>query len=150
MYREMTNSSSTWSKKGLSERVTKANNKGCYIYIYCLVFFRLFQSYVVAIIIPDQETLEPWARSKKIPGNFAELCENEVVNKDTLVILRSYVNVTCSRDSFSISLLKLHCSCIASCCRQQRTPTQCCRQLRNVAREASCRQLNARFSVVYN
>lgn len=37
-----------------------------------------FQSYVVAIIIPDQETLEPWAQSKKIPGNFANLCENEV------------------------------------------------------------------------
>ena len=42
------------------------------------VFFFQFQSYVVAIIVPDQETLEPWARSKKIPGNFADLCENEV------------------------------------------------------------------------
>ena len=41
-------------------------------------FFFQFQSYVVAIIVPDQETLEPWARSKKIPGNFADLCENEV------------------------------------------------------------------------
>ncbi|KAM7425210.1 Long-chain-fatty-acid--CoA ligase 6 [Porites harrisoni] len=39
------------------------------------------KSYVVAIIIPDQETLEPWARSKKIPGNFADLCENEEVKK---------------------------------------------------------------------
>lgn len=32
----------------------------------------------MAIVIPDQEVLEPWARSKKIPGDFAELCENEV------------------------------------------------------------------------
>lgn len=39
------------------------------------------KSYVVAIIVPDQETLEPWARSKKIPGNFADLCENEEVKK---------------------------------------------------------------------
>lgn len=36
------------------------------------------QSYVVAIIVPDQEVLEPWAQSKKIPGDFAQLCENEV------------------------------------------------------------------------
>lgn len=43
-----------------------------------------FKSYVVAIIIPDQETLEPWARSKKIPGNFAELCENEDVKRAIL------------------------------------------------------------------
>lgn len=37
-----------------------------------------FQSFVVAIIVPDQEVLEPWARSKNIHGDFAELCENEV------------------------------------------------------------------------
>ena len=36
------------------------------------------KSYVVAIVIPDQEVLEPWAKSKKIPGDFGELCENEV------------------------------------------------------------------------
>jgi len=36
------------------------------------------QSYLVAIVIPDQEVLEPWAKSKKIPGDFGELCDNEV------------------------------------------------------------------------
>ena len=36
------------------------------------------QSFVVAIVIPDQEVLEPWAKSKKIPGDFGELCDNEV------------------------------------------------------------------------
>ena len=40
--------------------------------------FLFTQSYVVAIVIPDQEVLEPWAKSKKIPGDFAELCENDV------------------------------------------------------------------------
>lgn len=39
------------------------------------------RSFVVAIIVPDQEVLEPWARSKKIQGDFAELCENEEVRK---------------------------------------------------------------------
>lgn len=40
--------------------------------------FLLTQSFVVAIVIPDQEVLEPWAKSKKIPGDFKELCNNEV------------------------------------------------------------------------
>ena len=40
--------------------------------------FLFTQSYVVAIVIPDQEVLEPWAKSKKIPGDFGELCDNEV------------------------------------------------------------------------
>lgn len=39
------------------------------------------RSFVVAIIVPDQEVLEPWARSRKIQGDFAELCENEEVRK---------------------------------------------------------------------
>ena len=39
-----------------------------------------FQSYVVGIIVPDQEVLESWALSKKIPGDFAQLCENEVTS----------------------------------------------------------------------
>ena len=30
------------------------------------------------MVIPDQEVLEPWAKSKKIPGDFKELCDNEV------------------------------------------------------------------------
>ena len=47
--------------------------------IHDTYFVLLFtQSYVVAIVIPDQEVLEPWAKSKKIPGDFGELCENEV------------------------------------------------------------------------
>ena len=40
--------------------------------------FLLTQSFVVAIVIPDQEVLESWAKSKKIPGDFKELCNNEV------------------------------------------------------------------------
>jgi len=40
------------------------------------------KSYVTAIIVPDQEVLEPWARAKKIQGDFAELCENEEVKKE--------------------------------------------------------------------
>ncbi|KAJ7319203.1 hypothetical protein OS493_036366 [Desmophyllum pertusum] len=39
------------------------------------------RSFVVAIVIPDQEVLEPWARAKKIHGDFAELCENDIVKK---------------------------------------------------------------------
>lgn len=47
--------------------------------IHDTYFILLFaKSYVVAIVIPDQEVLEPWAKSKKIPGDFGELCENEV------------------------------------------------------------------------
>lgn len=46
--------------------------------LYTCFIFLFTQSYVVAIVIPDQEVLEPWAKSKKIPGDFGELCDNEV------------------------------------------------------------------------
>lgn len=54
-----------------------------FIFLFYIIhdtyFILLFaKSYVVAIVIPDQEVLEPWAKSKKIPGDFGELCENEV------------------------------------------------------------------------
>ncbi|XP_015780203.1 PREDICTED: long-chain-fatty-acid--CoA ligase 1-like [Acropora digitifera] len=40
------------------------------------------KSYVVGIIVPDQEVLESWALAKKIPRDFAQLCENEAVKKE--------------------------------------------------------------------
>ncbi|XP_068706534.1 long-chain-fatty-acid--CoA ligase 6-like isoform X2 [Montipora capricornis] len=43
-----------------------------------------FRSYVVGIIVPDQEVLESWARAKKISGDFGQLCENPVVKKEIL------------------------------------------------------------------
>lgn len=45
-----------------------------------LLIYGSFQSYVVGIIVPDQEVLESWALAKKIPGDFAQLCENEVTS----------------------------------------------------------------------
>ena len=45
-----------------------------------LLIYASFQSYVVGIIVPDQEVLESWALAKKIPIDFAQLCENEVTS----------------------------------------------------------------------
>ena len=53
--------------------------------------FVSFQSFVVAVIVPDQEVLEPWARTKKIQGDFAKLCESEV--KINVCMLRNGQNI---------------------------------------------------------
>ena len=52
----------------------------CFVLNLTLILYSFppMQSFVVAIVIPDQEVLEPWAKSKKIPGDFGELCDNEV------------------------------------------------------------------------
>lgn len=57
--------------------------------LYTYFIFLFTQSYVVAIVIPDQEVLEPWAKSKKIPGDFGELCDNEV--GITATLKKSYI-----------------------------------------------------------
>ncbi|KAK2557942.1 Long-chain-fatty-acid--CoA ligase 1 [Acropora cervicornis] len=41
--------------------------------------FKLSQSFVVAIVVPDAEVLEVWARSKGLKGDMKELCQNETV-----------------------------------------------------------------------
>lgn len=33
---------------------------------------------VVAIIVPDEEAVEKWAKDNNVSGNFAELCANDV------------------------------------------------------------------------
>lgn len=40
----------------------------------------------MAIIVPDQEVLEPYARERNIPGNMAELCKNKVSDSRRFVI----------------------------------------------------------------
>lgn len=37
-----------------------------------------FQSFIVAIVVPDAEVLEGWARSNGLKGDMKELCQNEV------------------------------------------------------------------------
>ncbi|XP_065883666.1 long-chain-fatty-acid--CoA ligase 1-like [Dysidea avara] len=39
------------------------------------------KTYVVGIIVPDQEMLIPWAKSQSIEGTFSQLCKNETVKK---------------------------------------------------------------------
>lgn len=40
--------------------------------------------YAVAIVVPDPEVLEPWAKEKGISGDMASLCRNEGVRKTIL------------------------------------------------------------------
>lgn len=37
------------------------------------------KSFVVAIVVPDAEVLEVWARSKGLKGDMKDLCQNETV-----------------------------------------------------------------------
>lgn len=43
-----------------------------------VIWLFLSQSFVVAIVVPDAEVLEVWARSKGLKGDMKELCQNEV------------------------------------------------------------------------
>ncbi|KAM6221243.1 long-chain-fatty-acid--CoA ligase 1 isoform 2-T2 [Rhynchocyon petersi] len=42
------------------------------------------QSFLIAIVVPDAETLGPWARKKGFEGSFEELCRNKDVKKAIL------------------------------------------------------------------
>ncbi|XP_006882297.1 PREDICTED: long-chain-fatty-acid--CoA ligase 1 isoform X1 [Elephantulus edwardii] len=42
------------------------------------------QSFLIAIVVPDAETLCPWARKKGFEGSFEELCRNKDVKKAIL------------------------------------------------------------------
>lgn len=38
--------------------------------------FRIFQSCIVAIVVPDVEVIKRWASQNRIPGTFSVLCNN--------------------------------------------------------------------------
>ncbi|CAD7670506.1 unnamed protein product [Nyctereutes procyonoides] len=42
------------------------------------------QAFLIAIVVPDVETLGPWARKKGLEGSFEELCRNKDVRKAIL------------------------------------------------------------------
>uniref|UniRef100_A0A8C0SE43 Long-chain-fatty-acid--CoA ligase n=1 Tax=Canis lupus familiaris TaxID=9615 RepID=A0A8C0SE43_CANLF len=42
------------------------------------------QAFLIAIVVPDVETLGPWARKKGLEGSFEELCRNKDVRKAVL------------------------------------------------------------------
>ncbi|XP_044081562.1 long-chain-fatty-acid--CoA ligase 1 isoform X2 [Neovison vison] len=42
------------------------------------------QAFLIAIVVPDVETLRPWARKKGFEGSFEELCRNKDVKKAIL------------------------------------------------------------------
>lgn len=46
----------------------------------CFVEGDPMKTCTVAIVVPDEETVVPWAKKNKINGSFIELCENEVCN----------------------------------------------------------------------
>jgi len=54
------------------------------IYIRCPLVAQVYlygdslKSACVALVIPDEEALVPYAQEKNIPGSFQELCENKV------------------------------------------------------------------------
>ena len=37
------------------------------------------KSACVALVVPDEEVLVAYAKAKDLPGNFQELCQNEVM-----------------------------------------------------------------------
>lgn len=41
------------------------------------VYGNSFESFLVAIVIPDQKALESWAATNEVTGNFESLCENQ-------------------------------------------------------------------------
>ncbi len=42
------------------------------------------KSYLVAVVVPDQEIVEPWAKSNGIPGSFSELCKNDLLKGEIM------------------------------------------------------------------
>jgi len=49
-----------------------------------------FKNYLVAIVVPDQDVLLPWAQQQGIKGDFAALCLNEKVK---LMVYNSLIKV---------------------------------------------------------
>jgi long-subunit acyl-CoA synthetase (AMP-forming) len=45
------------------------------LYVYFLV---VYQSFTVAVIVPDTDILEKYAREKNISGDITELCKKKV------------------------------------------------------------------------
>ena len=45
----------------------------------------LFQSFILAVIVPDEEVLIPWAKENNLPTTLKELCENEVIFRNSLI-----------------------------------------------------------------
>ena len=37
-----------------------------------------FQSFLVAIIVPDAEVIEDWAKKNEVKGDVKQLCQDEV------------------------------------------------------------------------
>ena len=42
------------------------------------------QAFLIVIMVPDVETLGPWARKRGFEGSFEELCRNKDVKKAIL------------------------------------------------------------------
>lgn len=45
---------------------------------YCMLFLFYFQSCLVAIVVPDAETLPSMAEKLGVKGSLEELCKNQV------------------------------------------------------------------------
>lgn len=45
---------------------------------HIIIHLSVLKAFLIAIVVPDVETLGPWARKKGLEGSFEELCRNKV------------------------------------------------------------------------
>lgn len=45
---------------------------------HLITHLSVLKAFLIAIVVPDVETLRPWARKKGFEGSFEELCRNKV------------------------------------------------------------------------
>lgn len=43
-----------------------------------MTYLSLLKAFLIAIVVPDIETLGPWARKRGFEGSFEELCRSKV------------------------------------------------------------------------
>lgn len=46
-----------------------------------MFFFLIFQSCIIAIVVPDVDVIKCWAQENGIPGTFSVLCNNAEVKQ---------------------------------------------------------------------
>jgi long-chain acyl-CoA synthetase len=54
------------------------------------IYGNSFKRFLVAVVVPDPDTLIPWAKQNKIDGDYKALCANPKVNKAILDSLEKH------------------------------------------------------------
>lgn len=118
-----------------------------------------FQSFIVAIAVPDAEVLEAWAQKNGIEGDIKQLCQNEVTKSKLYqryqIVRKGYPTLTFVHAyryefnfSISVEFLVANALVFKSFCPEDWTPyTSALKILSDLRRHASlvCAGTNIRF-----